>query len=91
MGVFASSCLATKVFIGTLLATGSGWVIINRPMVNGGQLPTKQLHDINWGSLDHASRAPQLMSCTFVITVCVCVCVCVCVHMYVRACMYICW
>ena len=40
--------------------------------MNGGQLPTNQLHDINWGALDHASRAPQLMSCNY--TVCVCVC-----------------
>ena len=29
--------------------------------MNRGQLPTK--YDINWGALDHASRAPQLMSC----------------------------
>ena len=26
--VFIGSCLATKVFIGNLLATGRGWVII---------------------------------------------------------------
>ena len=44
--------------------------------MNGGQLPTNQLHDINWGALaiDHASRAAQLMS-THVTTICVCVCV----------------
>ena len=45
--------------------------------MNGGQLPTNQLHDINWGALDHASRAPQLMSCNYY------VCVRVCVYMYV--------
>ena len=45
--------------------------------MNGGQLPTNQLHDINWGALDHAPHAPQLLSCS----VCMCVCVCVC-NMY---------
>ena len=24
--------------------------------MNGGQLPTNQLHDIDWGAFDHASR-----------------------------------
>ena len=33
--------------------------------MNGDQLPTNQLHDINWGALDHASRAPQLVSCNY--------------------------
>ena len=28
--------------------------------MNGGQVPTNQLHDINWGVLDYASRAPRL-------------------------------
>ena len=36
--------------------------------MNGSQLPTNQLHDIIWGTLDHASRAPQ-----FVTTIYVCV------------------
>ena len=48
--------------------------------MNGGQLPTK-LHNINWDALNHASRVPQLMSCTCTNQykfVCVCVCVCVC-------------
>ena len=27
--------------------------------------PIKQLHDINWGAFDHASHAPQLMSCNY--------------------------
>ena len=44
-------------------------------MMNGGQLPTNQLHNINWGALDHASRAPKLMSCNYYVSVCVCVCV----------------
>ena len=43
--------------------------------MNGGQ-PTSQLHDINWGVLDHASRAHQFMSCNYYVCVCVCVCVC---------------
>ena len=38
--------------------------------MNGGQLPTNQLHDINWGAPDHASRAPQLMSCNYYVCVC---------------------
>ena len=38
--------------------------------MNRGQLLTNQLHDINWGALDHASRAPQLNY-----YVCVCICV----------------
>ena len=60
--------------------------------MNGGQLPTNQLHDINWGVLDHASRALQLMSCNYYLCVCVCVgvyvCVCVCEHVYM--CMHVC-
>ena len=46
--------------------------------MNRGQLPTNQLHDINRGALDHASRAPQLMSCNYTVCAYVCVCVCVC-------------
>ena len=42
-------------------------------MMKGGDGQTNQLHDINWGALDHASCAPQLMSCNY--------CVCVCVYM----------
>ena len=32
--------------------------------MNGGQLPTNQLHDIklNWGALDHASHAPHAIT-----------------------------
>ena len=37
--------------------------------MNGGQLPTNQLHDISWGILDHASGAPQLMSCNHYVPV----------------------
>ena len=47
--------------------------------MNRGQLPTNQLHDINWDALNHAFHAPQLMSCNYYnMYVCVCVCVCVC-------------
>ena len=35
---------------------------------------TNQLYDINWGALDHASRAPQLTSCNYYVCVCTCVC-----------------
>ena len=31
-------------------------------MMKGGNGQTNQLHDINWGALNHASCAPQLMS-----------------------------
>ena len=34
--------------------------------MNGGQLPTNQLHDINWGTLDHASRAHRVCVSVFV-------------------------
>ena len=64
--------------------------------MNRGQLPTNQLHDINWGALNHTSRAPQL-SCECVcvcvcvcVCMCVCVCVCVCVRVRVRACVRVC-
>ena len=30
-------------------------------MVKGGRGQTKQLHDLNWGTFDHTSRAPQLL------------------------------
>ena len=38
--------------------------------MNGDQLPTNQLHDIKWGALDLASRAPQLMSCNYYVCAC---------------------
>ena len=57
------------------------------------KLPTNQLHDINWGarhaSLDHASRAPQLMSRNFYVHVCLCVCVLVCMHVYMYMWVYV--
>ena len=41
-------------------------------MMKGGHGQTNQSHDINWGALDHASHAPQLMSCNYyVYAVCV--------------------
>ena len=33
--------------------------------MNKGQLPTNQLHNINWDALDTASPASQLMSCNY--------------------------
>ena len=58
------------------------------------QLLTSLLHDINWGSLDHASREPQLMSCNIHIHVGVCVCIqrtCVRVHVDITlACLVLC-
>ena len=50
---------------------------MNKPQV----VPTNQLHDINWGALDHVSRVPQLMSGNYYL----CVCVCVCVRVRARA------
>ena len=38
--------------------------------MNGGQLLTNQLRDINWGALDHASRAPQLVTTIIIFVVC---------------------
>ena len=49
--------------------------------MKGGHGQANQLHDINWCALDHASCAPQLMSCNYMcVYTCVCVCVCVCVY-----------
>ena len=39
--VFVGCYLATKVFIGKLLAVGCVWVIIGRLMMKGGHEPTK--------------------------------------------------
>ena len=58
MCVFVGSCS------GNLPAMERGGPSYSRPVMNGGQLPTNQLHDVNWGALDHASCALQLMSCT---------------------------
>ena len=49
---------------------------------------TNQLYDINWGALDHASHASQLMSCIYY--VCACACVHVCIHACMHACVYMC-
>ena len=43
-------------FIANLSAMGRGGSSQSRPMINGGQLPTKQLSDSNWGAFDHASQ-----------------------------------
>ena len=66
MRVFVGSYLAT-VFIGNYRRGGP-----SSPVMNRKQLPANH---INWDTLDHASCAPQLMSCTHVTIVCVCVCV----------------
>ena len=42
--------------------------------MNGDQLPTNQLHNINWGALDHASRAPHVCVCGVCVYMCVYVC-----------------
>ena len=57
-------------------------------MMKGGHGQTNQLHDVNWGALDHASRAPQLMPHNY--HVCVCVCACVCVYVCVCLCVHVC-
>ena len=41
-------------------------------MMKGGHGQTNQLHDINWGALDHASCVPQFISCNCYVCVCVC-------------------
>ena len=44
--------------------------------MKGGHGQTNQfhVHDINWGALDHASYAPQLMSCNYCnMSTCTCV------------------
>ena len=43
-------------------------------MMKGGHGQTNQLHDINWGALDRASYASQLMSCNYYnMSTCTCV------------------
>ena len=55
------SYLATKIY---RQFTGYAWERgrspLSRPMMKG-QLPTNQLHDINWGALDHASLTMHLV------------------------------
>ena len=41
-------------------------------MMKGDHGQTNQLHDINWGVFNHASRTPQLMSCNYYVCVCTC-------------------
>ena len=50
--VYMCACVYVCVFIGSFPVM----ILMNR-----GQLPTYQLHSINWGALDHASCAPQLI------------------------------
>ena len=54
--VCVRTCLATRVFVGNLPATGRGWIIIKQAS-DGGPTTNNQLHDINLGVLDHASPA----------------------------------
>ena len=51
-------------------------------MMKGGHGQTNQLHDIIWGTLDHASHASQIMSCNYYL----CAWCGMCVHM----CVYVC-
>ena len=45
-------------------------------MMKGGHGQTNQLHDINWGALDHASHATQCSYCIHILAVLrVCLCV----------------
>ena len=53
-------------------------------MMKGSHRQTNQLHDINWGALDHVSCAPQLISCNYCHGHCECEqtwCVCVYIHL----------
>ena len=36
-------------------------------MMRGGHGPIRQLQDLNWGTFNHASHAPQLRSCISII------------------------
>ena len=49
--------------------------ITGHGMSIGGHGQTNQfhVHDIIWGALDHASYAPQLMSCNYYTSTCTCV------------------
>ena len=64
--------LATKVFRQII---GYGMSVndhrVTSLMIKGGHGQTNQLHDINWGALDHASGAPQIMSCNYNVHVCI--------------------
>ena len=55
--MFVCNRLVTKVFYGQIIGYGRSVDDHKVAWGNG------QLHDINWSALDHASRAPQLMSC----------------------------
>ena len=58
--------------------------------MNSSQIPTNQLHDINWGVLDHASRAPRSTSCNYYVYLCVYMCVYICYVSYVYASVCVC-
>ena len=62
--VYDEACVCVCVYVCVLL------VVYSRPMMNRGQLPTKQLHGMH---LVYPNEC-------HVTTVCVCVCVCVCVR-----------
>ena len=79
--MFVGSCLATIVFIGNLPAMGRGWVIISRPVMNRGQLPTDPSHDI---ITRPCILCIPYMSCNY------CVCVCVYIYMSVGVCVSVC-
>ena len=53
-----------------------------------GKQNTCTCHDLNWGALNHASHAPQLLSCNYYVyiylSVCACVYICVHVHVCIR-------
>ena len=57
-----------------------------------GKQNTCTCHDLNWGALNHASHAPQLMSCNYYVymyNVHVSICVCMYMYMYVLEYMYV--
>ena len=57
-------------------------------MMKGDHGQINHLHDINWGEFDHASRAPQLMSCNYSVCMRVCVCAHTCDGVCAHACEY---
>ena len=79
---------------GKLLATGVMSIGDHRVALMVKGVMDKQISfvTLNWSAFDHASCAPQLMTCNYYECVCVCVCmsVCVCVCMSVSVCVCVC-
>ena len=84
---FVGSCLATKIFIGILLATGGGWVIIGLADDERGSITMHLMHPNYYQITVKFECVCVRWVCVWVamsvykcVCTCVCVCVCVCVH-----------